>query len=168
VPDLTGMTAGQAVAAITGRGLQALEGEPVIGDCAAVRVVAQQPPPGTSVTVGSTVVYQVCLPDTVPDLTGLTEQAASDLLASLRLEVLLADAEDPPGTDEQIGTVARQEPAPGEPRPADGRVTIYLYRSSGEPGDPAGGEPDDEPTTVALALAYVPSRDALAGQPALA
>ncbi len=87
VPDLSGMTASEAEAALAKYNLVSKAGDGVYSSDVEVGKVAQQnPAAGTSVKAGDTVTYQLSLgPETVdvPDVTGESESAAtSDLKAA--------------------------------------------------------------------------------------
>ena len=87
VPDLSGMTASEAEAALAKYNLVSKAGDGVYSSDVEVGKVAQQDPAaGTSVKAGDTVTYQLSLgPETVdvPDVTGESESAAtSDLKAA--------------------------------------------------------------------------------------
>jgi peptidoglycan DL-endopeptidase CwlO len=105
VPDLSGRTAVEAVAAIEGSDLVPAEGEPVIEDCTVGLVAAQHPPPGTMVPVGSPVEFQMCVePVAVPDVTQAHLSDAEAALADLDLvpEVVRIDSDRP--VDEVLAT----------------------------------------------------------------
>lgn len=160
VPDIVGMTIADAEAALGTSGL-ALAVEP-LGDGEPGLVVRQDPPAGTSVDAGTTVVAFVdpaappevrTDPPTagpeeqptdvgdatvlVPDIVGLTVAAAEDELAAAGLALRL----DVSGTGDDIGPVLDQEPPPGARLPAGAAVVARIERTAAGAVTGAGGLP---------------------------
>ena len=106
-------------------------------------VVGQRPRAGAVVEVGSAVILQVSdgkgpVP-TLPDVTGMTEQEASNALAAAGV---LGRAVDVPVNDPgYYGRVVRQTPAGGTPLDQVGEVTVEI----GAPPQDAGAAPAPPP-----------------------
>jgi peptidoglycan DL-endopeptidase CwlO len=105
VPNLSGMTATQAVAAIEGSDLTPHEAAPVIDACEVGTVAGQHPPPDTAVPIGSPVEFSMCVqPVAVPQLAGTLQADAEAALTALTLvpDVTRVDSDRP--VDEVLAT----------------------------------------------------------------
>jgi peptidoglycan DL-endopeptidase CwlO len=139
VPDVAGMTAGQAEQEILDAGLTPLAGDPVTAGCDDPgTVAAQEPAAGTDVEQGSTVVYRICEP-AVPEVADSLEQEAEAALAALRemgfdfeitIVYALSDAVEP-------GRVIQVDPAVGTPLAGVSEITLTV--SGVEVPDLTGG-----------------------------
>ena len=97
VPDLSGMTADQAKAALSKLGLTAKEGTSEYSDSAAEGTVARQDvTAGTKVDAGTTVTYYLSKGSqnvSVPDLSGMTESEAKEALEAVGLTGTAGDSQ---------------------------------------------------------------------------
>jgi len=114
VPDLTGMAAADAEAAVTRLGLQPSATQEASATVPQGQVVSQNPAPGSSVPAGSTVTVTVSagppVTVSVPDLTGLTVSAAQRKLASLNLTLDTGNVTYVGSTTYLAGQVVSQTP----------------------------------------------------------
>jgi serine/threonine-protein kinase len=128
VPDVLGLSPEEAVEEITGAGLQAALGDPVIGDCEQDegQVERQAPAGGDEVDENSTVTYQVCGGPgevTIPEgLVGSTEESATERLEGLGLVVVPEQRED----SRDAGEVVEVSPPAGTPVEVGSDVTIFV------------------------------------------
>jgi len=114
VPGVFGLTQQEAAAALNAVGLQLQVGGTLPADPELVgTVVAQDPTQGAQVDEGTTVVVILGEARTVilPDLKGLTEEAARQQLAELNLEMEVTGTLEVGA--ENVGLVRQQDPAPG-------------------------------------------------------
>ena len=112
VPDLVGLAADEAEAALEDAGLTGDASEAFDATVPAGTVVSQEPAPDTELAAGSAVSYVVCAgpaPVAVPDLVGL---AADEAEAALEDAGLTGDASEAFDATVAAGTVVSQEPAP--------------------------------------------------------
>ncbi len=143
LPDFVGRTVAEAQELATGLGLELIiDSVPVEVPLASGLVdliAAQEPAAGSDVTVNDPVRVQlgVARQIDVPNLIGLTEEEAVELLANrgLLLEVVGTVQVDPEsGLDQNI---AGQEPAGGETLPEGSTVSVQI-----------GVAPPEQPTTT--------------------
>ncbi len=112
VPDLTSAPASEAEQALADARLSGAPSEAYSADVPAGDVVSQDPEPGSSVAVGSTVSYLVSLgveQVTVPDLTSAPASEAEQALADARLSGAPSEAYS---ADVPAGDVVSQDPSP--------------------------------------------------------
>ena len=99
------------------------------------QVIETDPPPGTSVPQGSTViVYYSDGPEEVPDVVDLQQEEAEQILRDAGFDVEVVEESD---TTEPAGTVVRQSPEAGDV--ADEGDTVIIWVSTYE-------EPTETPT----------------------
>lgn len=120
VPDLTGFGPDAIVEILASRGLVLGSEDQAVAEGAPGTVGAQQPRPGRVVDAGTGV--DVVYVAGVPSLVGLTAEAATRLTSGIGLDIVRVDA---PGAGPPE-TVVAQEPAAGEPVPANGRVQVSV------------------------------------------
>ncbi|NJP04216.1 MAG: protein kinase [Chloroflexaceae bacterium] len=112
VPGVVGLTEEQAIDALTSAGLEPVQSEPQYNDAVAAGVIiAQDPPPDTTLQQGNTVAYVVSLgPElvTVPNLINTSLAFAQNEAESLGLVVEVQQVAGPANTE---GFVIAQTPA---------------------------------------------------------
>lgn len=115
VPDISNMTEDQAKNALSALGLKGVRDADVFSaDIEEGRVAEQNPVANTSVNAGSTVHYSISAgADTVsvPDLSGMTEEAAMNILKDLGLEGLVGSRQASDSVP--VDCVISQNPAKG-------------------------------------------------------
>jgi cell wall-associated NlpC family hydrolase len=123
VPDLSGLTADEAVEVIVREGLVPAPQPAVTGDCDLDEVAEQQPGAGTEVAEGSVVRFAICA-QAMPDLERKTETEAREILTALDLglEISTTRTSSSHPADEVLGTI----PAVGAPLSRGDRVTLDL------------------------------------------
>lgn len=127
VPEVLGMTPGDAEEALATADLRAVAGESFVGDCEREegRVETQDPAAGTEVDANSTVTYQTCGGPgtvTIPSVIGSTEEAATAQLDGLGLVVGVERVND--SADE--GQVVGVNPPEGEEVEVGSDVTLSV------------------------------------------
>lgn len=133
VPDLSGMTREEVVAALDDVDLVANFDDVESDEVEAGRVVSQDPPPGTELPPGEQVNVEISSgagETTVPDVTNRSEQEARALIEDADLTVAGVQRESHDSIPED--SAVRTEPGAGDTVEAGSGVTIFL--SSG-PGD---------------------------------
>ena len=172
VPDVTGMTADEAVATLADAALTAVPVEAYVADVAAGDVADQEPAPGALVTPLSEVLITVSLGEgtttvTVPDVVGQREADAADELEAAGLVVTTVRAYS---DDVAAGRVIAQAPEAGanvEEGAAAGLLVSLGALPSPSPTpsttaapSPSSSEPPSEgvdpPTDPAVPTAIVP------------
>jgi serine/threonine-protein kinase len=138
VPEVVGMTEGEARTALQGAGLtNVTTQQEASGDVEAGRVISSNPSAGQEVAPDQAITLvvssgQETVP--VPTVQGLTEENARSALAEVGLsaEVVQQDVANP-GQDKQV---LSQTPAPGQQVTVGSTVTIYVgvYREPEDPG----------------------------------
>ncbi|HZO94614.1 MAG TPA: Stk1 family PASTA domain-containing Ser/Thr kinase [Candidatus Baltobacteraceae bacterium] len=96
------------------------------------KVSAQRPDSGASAKKGSTVTIFVSVPGTVPDVTGMTLDAARKVLAAAGYQIgstAYTSDETNPGGQIEDGQVVRTEPEAGQPLTPGESVNITVMRS---------------------------------------
>jgi len=139
VPRLYGMDTGSADEALAAVGLEVGEVMELASlETPSGRVLAQDPVPGQQLRPGAAVSYAVSSGPPflrVPAVVGLAVEAARELLEGAGFDVEIQEArsgEVPPGT------VARTEPAGGEPQRLPARVVLVVAVGGAEPDSPVG------------------------------
>lgn len=149
VPDVVGMDEDGARAALEAKDFRAIA-TTVTYWAPAGTVVAQSPPGGGEAWVGS--IVQIRISDgtgepppeeeatgSVPDVLGLTEEEAVEVLTDAGYDPRVVD-KDTPEPDED-GVVIAQSPAPGTEYDEGGAVIIAVGRYGPPGGDDGNGEP---------------------------
>ncbi|GAB4255094.1 MAG: Stk1 family PASTA domain-containing Ser/Thr kinase [Thermoleophilia bacterium] len=131
VPELVGKTQLEAVAALNGLDLKLTVNQQASEDRPVGEILRQDPPPGKRVDRGSTVTVWVSsgpavVKVTVPDLVGRDEQAAINLLNSLKLIPKSVEWD----SDKPQGEVVRQSLAAGSEVAEGTQVVIYVSNAS--------------------------------------
>jgi serine/threonine-protein kinase len=129
VPDLVGLTGADAANALSAAGLLVGETERVGATAPAGQILAQSPAPGSTVAGGSSV--DVTVSDgsaTVPDLVGLNETVATNLVLAAGLTVGTVAQKT---SDKAPGTVVGQEPKAGAE--ASPGATVDMTVAVGQP-----------------------------------
>jgi serine/threonine-protein kinase len=149
IPDVTGQDQLSAAASL-GRNFQ-VETKQEQSDIPVGRVISTDPPAGTKVARDSTVTMTISAGTpvtTVPDVTGLSQSAASDVLTNAGLQMDPQFVELSPG-DERIGTVISQDPEAGVKADAGLVVTVVIGRQiSGGGGGPTSTLPGGATTSI--------------------
>ena len=129
LPDVTDMSERDATAELNDLGLRVSVNEEYSNNVAEGDVIRTDPEPGTEVLSGDTVLLVVSLgrePVTVPDLSGMTEQQATNALNSVGLVIRVANTRQPVADPNQDGLVVDQIPAPGATANQGDTVTVTL------------------------------------------
>jgi eukaryotic-like serine/threonine-protein kinase len=148
VPELVGESRDDAISELSARGLKRNVVE-VFSQEDEGTVVAQNPPPGTRVDVGSTVrinVSQGVKPVGVPSVVGETFESASSQLQAQGFAVARRDVD----SDEPEGIVVRQDPAGGAQATRGSTVTLSVSRGPTESTIPDVTSRDEASAQVAL------------------
>lgn len=131
VPDLSGMTADQAKAALQKVGLTAVQGDSKhSGSVAEGKVCDQDPASGTAVDANSTVTFYLSSgPETtsVPNVTGMSESEATAALQSAGFTVSTSTQSS---DSVSKGDVISQSPKSGTKAQAGSKVTIVISSGS--------------------------------------
>ncbi len=136
VPYTLGFTRAEALAVIEERGLEATFEERE-GDEPKGTVLATDPAPGDSIAEGSTVtVFFSDGPEEVPDVVGLSQEEAEQVLSDAGFNVDVVQSSD---TKKEKGTVIDQSPDGGENASDGATVTIVVSSFEKE-------EPSEEPS----------------------
>jgi beta-lactam-binding protein with PASTA domain len=125
VPGVTGMTAGQADSTLTADGLKVRQHAASNPNTTAGQVFNQSPAAGTSVRRGSVVIIDVASKGAtvkVPDVTTMTQSAATDALRAAGLKVVVSSQP----SSAPKGTVTAQNPTGGSTVPKGTPVTITV------------------------------------------
>src|SRR6187401_1947278 len=128
VPDLVGLSADDAAAALEDAGLTGDPAEAYDAGVPEGMVVSQDPAPDTELAAGSAVSYVVSqgpAPVAVPDLVGLS---ADDAAAALEDAGLTGDPAEAYDAGVPEGMVVSQDPAPDTEVPAGSGVNYVLSR----------------------------------------
>lgn len=128
VPQIVGSSRGNAETLLDEAGLVGEFAE-VDSDRPEGEVISADPAPGTPVDVGSTVRVQVSRSNLleVPEVLGQTQAQAIATLEARGLVANPVEADDPPESPDQVGTVAAQNPEPGAEVREGETVTIEIY-----------------------------------------
>jgi hypothetical protein len=113
-------------------------------NCNPFYVVSQNPPGGSSATLGSIVTIQVCPQVIVPNVIDMDKNEASGVLSNAGLGVSLVSNCDGTKPDGQVWAT---EPGPDSSVSPGTTVTVYHYKGcSDEPGGGNGNGPSVQPT----------------------
>ena len=129
LPDVSGMTERDATSALIALGLFVTGNDEFDEDVPAGEVIRTEPPAGTEVQSGDTILLIVSLgppPVSVPDLTNMTENEATNALNSVNLLIRVSNARQPVADPAQDGRVVDQIPAPGATANQGDTVTVTL------------------------------------------
>ena len=130
VPDLVGLAADEAEAALEDAGLTGEASEAFDATVPAGTVVCQEPAPDTELAAGSAVSYVVSAgpaPVAVPDLVGLQQDEATSALGSASLAVgTISNAVD----DAAVGEVIAQDPLSGTEVPPGSSIDLVVSAGS--------------------------------------
>ena len=143
VPDVVGVTTGEAIASLKDAGFEADVSE-AFSDKRVGEVVRQQPEAGGNLKEGSTVALTVSKgrePVTVPDVVGATSEAATATLkqAGLESNPVAVPSEEP------AGTVVAQNPGPGKSAKRGDTVRLNVARA---PDETTPATTETAPTTT--------------------
>ena len=140
IPDVTGQDQLSAAATL-GRNFQVETKQEQSDSIPVGRVVSTDPPAGTKVARDTTVTMTISAGTpvtTVPDVTGLSQSAASDRLTNAGLQMDAQFVNLTPG-DPRIGIVITQTPEGGVKADAGLVVTVVLGQQVGGGGGGGGG-----------------------------
>ncbi len=136
VPDVAGMSSGEALVVLAQAGLRWAEATEVSDTVPLGKVIRTEPPAGESVEAGGQVVLVISegaeseVPGgTVPDVVGLSGEEAFAVLTDAGLS--WAEATEVSDTV-PLGEVIRTEPPAGESVEAGGQVVVVVISTSGE------------------------------------
>jgi serine/threonine-protein kinase len=135
VPPVVGTSRAAATAELRGRGFKV---EPIEreSDEDKNEIIEQSPEPGTMVQKGTVVtIYYSDGPEEVPNVVGMTEEAAVRAIESAKFKVEVVESDD---TTEPAGVVFRQIPEEGETPDEGTIITIFVstYVEPSVPTDP--------------------------------
>lgn len=165
VPDVVGMDRAEAIAALEEAGFEVKVVDVKSDDVEGV-VLSTNPEPLKRAETGSTILVNVSIPRTIPDIVGMTAEEASTLLREEGFtSIEFADEK----SDAEPGTVVRVDPEVGTRSKADSRIIAYLAVPHVVP-DVAGMGIDEakaalEAEGYVVETAYVYTEDAADGQP---
>ncbi len=129
LPDVTEMSERDATATLTDLGLRVIVNEENSNSVPEGQVIRSEPPAGTEVQSGDTILIVVSLgppPVSVPDLTNMTQQQATNTLANLNLQIRVSNTRQPVADPAQDGRVVDQIPDPGTTVDQGETVTVTL------------------------------------------
>jgi len=158
LPDVTGESERDATAELNDLGLRVSVNEEFSDDVAEEDVIRTDPEAGTEVRSGDVILLVVSLgpePVQVPDLSGMTEQEATNALNDVGLVIRVANTTQPVADPNQDGLVVDQVPAPGATAEQGDTVTVTL----GEFTPPPTTTTTTPPTTTTTAPAGPPGDD---------
>jgi serine/threonine-protein kinase len=145
IPSVIGQEQAAAVQALRGAGFTNVTTEEVDSDQPAGTVIASDPAAGQQATADDEIALQVSggaaevtIPPTV---VGQTEAAARQALAAAGFTGTITVQDLPAEEGETPGTVAGTQPTPGQSVPADGEITLIVFREA--PGGGTGGEDEE-------------------------
>jgi len=125
VPDLSGQDLDHATAGLAAVGLQLVVAGADISDKPPGTVISQSPAAGTQVPPGSSVSVHTALSNQVdvPDVRGQLVAAATATLSALGLVLHQASTQV---SDQPVGSILTQDPAPGGKLTRGGTVTVVV------------------------------------------
>ena len=144
VPQIAGMTEADAVAALQTAGLEYTRQAEASADVPVGSVTRSDPAGGTEVEEGSTVEFWVSTgPNSVavPDVTGLTQEAARDQLEAAGFTVGSVQEENDPA--QPADRVLRTDPAAAQSAAEGATVAIFISSGNVELPDLAGQTQDE-------------------------
>lgn len=130
LPDLAGMSERDAIAQLTDLGLKFSVNEEFDGTVSSGDVIRTEPPAGTEVLSGDTILLVVSNgpePVEVPDLFELSEDAARTALDQIGLVLSVSASRNPTADPNQDGLVADQIPIAGATAFPGDTVTVTLF-----------------------------------------
>jgi serine/threonine-protein kinase len=129
LPDVTDMSQLDAISELTDLGLRFTVNEEFDDNVAEGDVIRTEPPAGTQVLSGDTILLVVSLgpsPVTVPNLTNMTEQQATNALNNVNLIIRVTNTRQPVADQAQDGRVVDQVPGSGATADQGDTVTVTL------------------------------------------
>jgi serine/threonine-protein kinase len=129
LPDVTDMTERDATATLTDLGLRVTVNEEFDADVAEGTVIRTDPVADTEVQSGDFILLVVSLgppPVTVPNLTNMSQQQATNTLEDVGLQIRVANTRQPVADPSQDGLVVDQIPTPGTTVDQGDTVTVTL------------------------------------------
>jgi len=147
LPDVTGESERDATAELNDLGLRVSVNEEFSDNVAEGDVIRTDPEAGVEVRSGDVILLVVSLgpePVTVPDLSGMTEQQATNALNDVGLVIRVANTRQPVADPNQDGLVVDQVPASGATADRGDTVTVTL----GEYTPPPTTTTTTQPTTT--------------------
>jgi len=151
LPDVTGMSERDATAELNGLGLRVAVNEEYDDDVADGDVIRTEPEAGQEVLSGDTILLVVSLgpePVPVPDLSGMTEQQATNALNEVGLVIRVANTTQPVADPNQDGLVVDQVPSPGATANQGDTVTVTLGEFTPPPTTTTTAPPPTTTTTA--------------------
>ncbi|HEX6682854.1 MAG TPA: Stk1 family PASTA domain-containing Ser/Thr kinase [Candidatus Limnocylindrales bacterium] len=134
VPQLTGLTAVQAQAELTGVGLQGTEGPAVFNaNCTQDRVALQNPAPGSKLEEGTSVTYQMCggIPNAkVPNVVGLDRATAGSQLVNAKFQVEYIEVD---GDEKSKDKVLSTDPKAGDDVREGTKIKVNVSKGNVKP-----------------------------------
>src|SRR5262249_8320085 len=156
IPDVTGQDQLSAAATL-GRNFQVETKQEQSDSIPVGRVVSTDPPAGTKVARDSTVTMTISAGTpvtTVPDVTGLSQSAASDRLTNAGLQMDTNFVNHAPG-DPRVGVVISQDPEGGVKADAGLTVTVIIGQAANTGGG-GGGATSTLPGGATTSLLFGP------------
>ncbi len=129
LPDVTGLSERDATAELTDLDLRVSVNEEFDNSVPDGEVIRTEPPAGTDVLSGDTILLVVSLgpaPVTVPDLTGMTESEATNALNDVNLIIRVSNTRQPVSDQAQDGRVVGQVPGSGATADQGDTITVTL------------------------------------------
>ncbi len=151
LPDVTGMSERDATADLNDLGLRVSVNEEFNNDVPEGDVISTDPVAGEEVLSGDIILLVVSLgpePVPVPDLSGMTEQQATNTLNDVGLVIRVANTRVPVADPNQDGLVVDQVPGPGATAEQGDTVTVTLGEYTPPPTTTTTTLPPDTTTTA--------------------
>lgn len=129
LPDVSGLSERDATSQLNQLGLLVTGNDEFDATVPAGEVIRTEPPAGTEVESGDTILLIVSLgppPVSVPDLTNMTETEATNALNSANLLIRVSNTRQPVADQNQDGRVIDQVPGPGATANQGDTVTVTL------------------------------------------
>lgn len=129
VPQVAGLTEREAITELNAVGLVPTFGEEYSQDVPEGVVMRQDPEAGATAFAGDAVLLVISLgpePVEVPDLSGMTEEEATEALNNRNLAIRVANTTQPVADESQDGRVVDQAPTPGATADQGDTVTVTL------------------------------------------
>ena len=129
IPDVTGLTERDAIAALTDLGLRFTVSEEYDNQTPDGEVIRTDPSAGAEALSGDTILIVVSLgpaPVTVPDLKGMTETQARSAVEGVGLQLRVSASTQPVADQSQDGLVVSQVPTAGSTAEQGDTITVTL------------------------------------------
>jgi serine/threonine-protein kinase len=151
LPDVTGSSERDATAELNDLGLRVSVNEEFSDDVPEGDVIRTDPEPGIVVRSGDVILLVISLgpePVPVPELSGMTEQQATNGLNDVGLVIRVANTRVPVADPNQNGLVVDQVPGPGATAEQGDTVTVTLGEYTPPPTTTTTTLPPETTTTT--------------------